>query len=440
MNTGTTKYENGKLNGSILIQFNPGVTVVTSTTLRVSFEYNDEENSINDTIEGNITFNYLNRSIDLQNMTFNPSTVEYNPPNTAYIQFTINYTSQNYTPDKLNVKFMNGHLIDTTSTGQNWLVTMSRFSLTTSDIVIDESTIKGTLEINFIEEMYDTTTYNTYSIEIVYEDSNDRDISDSVTQTFKITTNIAQNVGIMFPMETLLTQYDRLQKATFEKNPEFDFDLEVGKDIFYTTGTNITTICPTHDLTSFMNNRFKDITITNYYRTLILTFTDTVGNLSETIPNIFSDNKEYVKNNFIWLFNRIYVQLILTNSKINNSSQIEVGVPLDITTFITTPDLYTVDYKAETGIGDYIRFYLYNSGYRPDSNIFIGSDLSNSITIPQDSTNKLSLKLGIQMIGSEADDYPISCNRLVRDAIVNGDLKVSISYRCAITGYGEKNE
>lgn len=187
MNTGTTKYENGKLNGSILIQFNPGVTMVSSTILRVSFEYNDEENSINDTIEGNITFNYLNRSIDLQSMAFNPSTIEYSQGDTVSTQFTITYTSQNYTPEKLNVKLISGLLADGSPTN-------SKFTITTSSIIIDSSTIKGTLNIA-PNELADKDEY-TYNIEIGYEDPDDDSISDSVTQQLTLRKKIVYQFDI----------------------------------------------------------------------------------------------------------------------------------------------------------------------------------------------------------------------------------------------------
>lgn len=187
MNTGTTKYENGKLNGSILIQFNPGVTMASSTILRVSFEYNDEENSINDTIEGNITFNYLNRSIDLQSITFNPSTIEYSQGDTVSTQFTITYTSQNYTPENLNVKLIGGTLSDGS-------LTATSFNMVTSSIVVDDSTFKGTLNI-VPNELADKDEY-TYNIEIGYEDPDDDSISDSVTQQLTLRKKIAYQFDI----------------------------------------------------------------------------------------------------------------------------------------------------------------------------------------------------------------------------------------------------
>lgn len=219
MNTGATKYENGKLNGSILIQFNPGVTIVVSTTLRVSFEYNDEENNINDTIEGNITFNYLNRSIDLQNMTFNPFIVEYKNGDKTPVttEFTITYTSQNYTPEKLNVKLISGLLADGS-------LTNSKFTITTSSIIIDSSTMKGTLSIVPYEYNYMETEF-IYNIEIGYEDPDDPTISDSVTQQLTL-------LRILKTGFTLDRMDISPQTVYYNKNKKTEAQLHV--DIYYT--------------------------------------------------------------------------------------------------------------------------------------------------------------------------------------------------------------
>lgn len=219
MNTGATKYENGKLNGSILIQFNPGVTMVSSTILRISFEYNDEENNINDIIEGNITFNYLNRSIDLQSMTFNPSTVEYKNGDKTPVttEFTITYTSQNYTPEKLNVKLISGLLADGS-------LTNSKFTITMSSIIIDSSAIKGTLSIVPYEYNYMETEF-IYNIKIGYEDPDDPTISDSVTQQLTLLRILKQRFTL-----------DRMdispQTVYYNKNKKTEAQLHV--DIYYT--------------------------------------------------------------------------------------------------------------------------------------------------------------------------------------------------------------